>query len=183
VKTNGQTDSTDFTTFFCRSCNNCTNLQPTTVKSNHDSYTPLMLTQMQQSAMSLQVAKLKFLSRNKYNVQIVNTHANGRDSSYWLQSTPSAFLTLAGGELLEVHPDNSLPYALTLLVGCQEEHPNCKKIEWWGVGVVICLEQGANCLHMVQLMPLPSQNPIFSCQTGFTVLVPRLSWKQAVKRV
>jgi len=28
------------------------------------------------------------------------------------------------------------------------------KIEWWGVGVVICLEQGADCLHMVQLMPL-----------------------------
>ena len=32
------------------------------------------------------------------------------------------------------------------------------------VGVVICLEQGANCLHMVQLMPLPSQNhTITSC--------------------
>ena len=28
------------------------------------------------------------------------------------------------------------------------------KIEWWGVGVVICLERGADCLHMVQLMPL-----------------------------
>ena len=28
------------------------------------------------------------------------------------------------------------------------------KIEWWGVGVVICLEQGADCLHIVQLMPL-----------------------------
>ena len=33
------------------------------------------------------------------------------------------------------------------------------KIEWWDVGVVICLEQGADCLHMVQLMPLPSQTP------------------------
>ena len=32
-------------------------------------------------------------------------------------------------------------------------------VEWWGVGVVICLEWGADCLHMVQLMPLPSQNP------------------------
>jgi len=29
-----------------------------------------------------------------------------------------------------------------------------KKTEWWGVGVVICLEQGAD-LHMAQLMPLP----------------------------
>ena len=37
------------------------------------------------------------------------------------------------------------------------------KIEWWGVGVVICLERGAYCLQMVQLMPLPSQNPIISC--------------------
>ena len=28
------------------------------------------------------------------------------------------------------------------------------KIECWGVGVVICLERGADCLHMLQLMPL-----------------------------
>jgi len=28
------------------------------------------------------------------------------------------------------------------------------KNEWWGAGVVICLEQGAD-LHMAQLMPLP----------------------------
>jgi len=33
--------------------------------------------------------------------------------------------------------------ALTLLVGRQEGHPACKKTEWWGTGVVICLEQGA----------------------------------------
>jgi len=26
---------------------------------------------------------------------------------------------------------------------------------WWGAGVVICLERGANDLHMIQLMPLP----------------------------
>jgi len=30
--------------------------------------------------------------------------------------------------------------ALTLLVGWQEGHPDCKKTEWWGAGVVICLE-------------------------------------------
>ena len=52
--------------------------------------------------------------------------------------------------------------ALTLLVGHQEEQPVCKK-QWWGVGVVICLEQSAYCLHMVQLLPLPSQNSIISC--------------------
>ena len=28
------------------------------------------------------------------------------------------------------------------------------KIKWWGVDVVICLERGADCLHMVQLMSL-----------------------------
>jgi len=44
--------------------------------------------------------------------------------------------------------------ALTLLVGRQEGHPACKKTEWWGAGVVICLERGAD-LHMAQLMPLP----------------------------
>jgi len=27
--------------------------------------------------------------------------------------------------------------ALTLLVGRPEGHPACKKIEWWGAGVVI----------------------------------------------
>jgi len=44
--------------------------------------------------------------------------------------------------------------ALTLLVGRQEGHPACKKTEWWGAGVVICLERHAD-LHMAQLMPLP----------------------------
>jgi len=40
-----------------------------------------------------------------------------------------------------------------LLVGRQEGHPACKTIEWWGAGMVICLERGAD-LHMAQLMPL-----------------------------
>ena len=43
--------------------------------------------------------------------------------------------------------------ALTLLVGWQEGHPACKKLQWWGTGMVICLEQDAD-LHMAQLMPL-----------------------------
>ena len=37
--------------------------------------------------------------------------------------------------------------ALTLLVVRQEGHPACKK-QWWGAGVVICLERGAD-LHTV----------------------------------
>jgi len=27
-------------------------------------------------------------------------------------------------------------------------------IEWWGVGMITCMEWGASCLHTVQLMPL-----------------------------
>jgi len=38
-----------------------------------------------------------------------------------------------------------VPIALTLLVGQQEGHPACKKTEWWGAGVVICLERDALC--------------------------------------
>jgi len=41
----------------------------------------------------------------------------------------------------------------------QEGHPACKKTEWWGTGVVICLERGAD-LHMAQLMPLPLGKPL-----------------------
>jgi len=36
------------------------------------------------------------------------------------------------------------------------------KIEWWGVSVFICLEQGADCLHMVQLIPVPSPSSLAS---------------------
>ena len=50
--------------------------------------------------------------------------------------------------------------ALMLLVGQQEGHPACKKTEWWGAGVVICL------------MPLPLTVSCFSkIQIGFTFLV------------
>ena len=46
------------------------------------------------------------------------------------------------------------------------------KTEWWGAGVVICLEWGAD-LHMAQLMPLPLTLSCFSkIQIGFTFLVP-----------
>jgi len=76
--------------------------------------------------------------------------------------------------------------ALTLLVGRQEGHPACKKTEWWGAGVVICLEQGAD-LHMAQRMPLPLTISCFSkVQFGFTFLVPAhpgSPGQRAVKRV
>jgi len=74
---------------------------------------------------------------------------------------------------------------LTLLVGRQEGHPACKKTEWWGAGVVICQELGAN-LHMAQLMPLPLTVSCFSkIQIGFTFLVPAhlgSPRKRAIKR-
>jgi len=60
---------------------------------------------------------------------------------------------------------------LALLVGRQEGHPACKKQEWWGAGVVVCLEQGAD-LHTAQLMLLPLNVSCFSkIQIGFTFLV------------
>jgi len=71
--------------------------------------------------------------------------------------------------------------ALTLLVGRQEERPACKKIEWWGAGVIIRLERGANDLHMVWLMPLPPHhfllhwNPDRFDLSGASL--PRFSWK------
>jgi len=57
------------------------------------------------------------------------------------------------------------------------------KIEWQGVGVVVCLERGADCLHMVQLMPthprphhlLPHLNPDWFYLSGTGL--PRFSWK------
>jgi len=65
---------------------------------------------------------------------------------------------------------------MTLLVGRQEGHPACKKTEWWGAGMVICLERGAD-LHMAaimaQLMPLLLTVSCSSkIQVGFTFLVP-----------
>ena len=75
---------------------------------------------------------------------------------------------------------------LTLLVGWQEGHLACKKQEWWGAGVVVCLQQGAD-LHTAQLMPLPLTASCFSkIQVGFTFLVLAhlgSPGKRAVKRV
>ena len=72
--------------------------------------------------------------------------------------------------------------ALMLLVGTEEGHPACKKTEWWGAGMVICLERVAD-LHMAQLMPLPLTVSCFSkIQIGFTFLVPAhlgSPWKKA----
>ena len=44
------------------------------------------------------------------------------------------------------------------------------KTEWWGAGVVICLERGAD-LHMAQLMPL-TVSCFSKIQIGFSFLAP-----------
>ena len=75
--------------------------------------------------------------------------------------------------------------ALTLLVGPQEGHPACKK-EYWGAGVVIFLERGAD-VHTAQLMPLPLTVSCFGkIQIGFSFLVLAhlgSPGKRATKRV
>jgi len=82
---------------------------------------------------------------------------------------------------------------LTLLVGWQEGHPACKKLEWWDAGVVLCLGHGSD-LHMAQLMALmalPSLsfapvNPDSFYQNGSAFLVlayPGCPGKKAVKRM
>jgi len=60
-----------------------------------------------------------------------------------------------------------------------------QKTEWWGAGIVICLEGGAD-LHIAQPMPLPltiscsSKSrlvlPEWFCFSGAGL--PRLSWKK-----
>jgi len=47
--------------------------------------------------------------------------------------------------------------ALTLLVGVRKSIRPVKLSDGVRVGVVICLERGSDCLHMVQLMPLHPQ--------------------------
>jgi len=62
----------------------------------------------------------------------------------------------------------------------------CCCTAWWGAGVVVCLQRGAD-LHMAQLMPLPLAVSCFSkIQIGFTFLVPAHPGspeQRAVKRV
>ena len=65
--------------------------------------------------------------------------------------------------------------AVTLLAGRQEEHLVCKN-EWWGVGVVVCLDRGADCLHMVQLMPLHPQTPSSLASFKSRLVLPFWCW-------
>jgi len=129
----------------------------------------------------------KFLQKD--NTLLVPSYLNDltalcTNNSHWFPlqqpTTKSAFRTRTQ---FSIHPHSDcrpdqiytiylLHSALTLLVGWQEGHPACKNTEWWGAGVVVCLEQGAD-LHMAQLMPLPLTDSCFSkIQIGYTFLVP-----------
>ena len=64
--------------------------------------------------------------------------------------------------------------ALTLSVGRQEEHPACKNYRVMAClcnCVVICLQRSADCLQMVQLMPLHLKIPssIASFKSGLVL--------------
>jgi len=59
-----------------------------------------------------------------------------------------------------------------------------KNLAWWGTDIVICLERGANDLHMVHLMPLPPhhlgwqwhQNGLLFCCWLTQVVLEKRPW-------
>jgi len=70
-----------------------------------------------------------------------------------------------------IQPCKSMRFSLVWQIDSNIFTRNCNR-EWWGAGVVICLERDAD-LHMIQLMPLPLTVSCFSkIQIGFTFLVP-----------
>jgi len=59
--------------------------------------------------------------------------------------------------------------------GAEGRASGLQKTEWWGAGMVICLERRAD-LHMAQLMPLPLT---ISCFSKIQIGLPfwyRLTW-------
>jgi len=87
-------------------------------------------------------------------------------------------------------PYNAALFAFSALklVGCQEEHPPCKKLsDELAAGMVVCMERCANDLHIVQLMPLPEHHLLLHWnQIGLTFRMPAYSGclgKEAVKQV
>ena len=71
----------------------------------------------------------------------------GQRAIKWVLLSSSFATLVKRGFYLHFSAFNSL----RLLIGCHEEHPACKKFEWWGSCMVIYLEQSANGFHMVQL--------------------------------
>ena len=65
--------------------------------------------------------------------------------------------------LLIFQPKSTAFSALTLLAGCQEQHPASKKIEGWSAGMVICLEQGCKVQIICMWSSWCHCHPIISC--------------------
>ena len=117
-------------------------------------------------------------------------HSRVKTVSYTLESNVAASLCLGFRFILEDYCWFS-PWMPSVLWHCWfgvRKSIRPIKIVWWGVGMVVCLERGADCLHMVQLMSLPSKKPrhllprinpdwFYLSHTG----LPRLSWKKAIK--
>jgi len=61
------------------------------------------------------------------------------------------------------------------------------KAEWWGTGVVVCLEWGANDMCMVQLMPLPPYYLLLPYNLEWFIFLvpayPGCPGKKAIKRM
>ena len=75
--------------------------------------------------------------------------------------------------------DRKLFSALTPLAG-RQECTRPAKIRWRVVGVVIWLERGADCLHMVQLMSLHPQTPSSLASFKSRLVLPSWYWPTQV---
>ena len=77
--------------------------------------------------------------------------------------------------------------ALTLLVGWQEGHPACIYMGWWGAGMVICLERGANDLRNGSADATATPSSLASAKSRMVYPsgtgLPTLPGKKAVKRL
>ena len=134
------------------------------------------------------IAFVKFVALMKKRKNVVKTitcERNVLQDNYWPTLLALASACLYSCENISYTSLGAFS-ALTLLVERQEGHPACKKLEWWGAGVVVCLERSAS-LYMVQLMPLPLTISCFSkIHIGFTFLVPAYPdspGQRAVKRL
>ena len=77
--------------------------------------------------------------------------------------------------------------ALIVLVGRQEEHPVCKEMEWWGAGMVVCLEWGAYGLADATATPSSfasvKSRMVYSARWGGGMAYPGCPRKKAVTQV
>ena len=112
------------------------------------------------SSLRYVIKVIKFFSRRSVFVCFTHSYLSGHFSTVFL-FLQSKTLSVASYYALSAFP--------LLLGGRKGIRP--VKTEWWGAGVVICLERGAD-LHTAQLMPLPLTVSCFSkIQIGLTFLV------------